>query len=118
VAYGIFIGGQNLAEDNQSYTYFVIRENNQFLIKKRAGATTSNVAGDWAPHPSIMARGAEGQKNELSIQVDAKQASFTINGMQVATHPVSAIDTAGVIGLRIGHVLDVQIDGFEVDSGQ
>jgi len=118
VAFGIFIGGQNLAEDNQQYTYFIIRENNQFLIKKRTGATTSNVAGDWAAHPSIMARGPEGQKNELAIQVTATQANFLINGMQVATHPVSAIDTAGVVGLRIGHVLDVQIDGFEVDTGQ
>jgi hypothetical protein len=118
VAYGLFIGGENLAEDNQSYTYFVIRENNQFLIKKRTGATTSNVAGDWASHPSIMARAAEGQRNELSIQVGATQATFMINGMQVATHPVAAIDAAGVVGLRIGHVLDVQIDGFEVDSGQ
>ena len=29
-------------------SYFLIRENGQFLIKKRNGASTSNVAGDWA----------------------------------------------------------------------
>jgi len=116
VAYGLFIGGSNLAEDSQRYSYFVIREDNKFLIKKRAGATTSNVTGDWADNPAVMARTAAGQKNELAVQVSATQAVFSINGKPVATHPVSAIDADGVVGLRIGHVLDVQIDGFTVEA--
>jgi hypothetical protein len=32
----------------------------------------------------------------------------------VASHPKASIDTIGVVGLRIGHGLDVQIDGFGV----
>jgi hypothetical protein len=117
VAYGLFIGGSNLPEDSQRYTYLVIREDNKFLIKRRSGSATSDVGGDWADNPAIMARAAAGQKNELSIQVGATQAVFMVNGKPVATHPVSAIDADGVVGLRIGHGLDVQIDGFSVEAG-
>ena len=53
VAYGLFIGGANLDQDSQKYSYFVIREDGQFLIKKRNGAATSNVAGDWAANPAV-----------------------------------------------------------------
>jgi len=54
------------------------------------------------------------QKNELSIQVANGRVSFMANGKEVASHPASAIDTNGVYGLRIGHGMDIQIDGFGV----
>jgi len=114
VSYGLFIGGENLDGDKQKYSYFLIRENGQFLIKKRNGASTSNVAGDWAPNPAIMAIAGGSQKNELSIQVSKERVSFMVNGKEVASHPATAIDTSGVYGLRIGHGMDIQIDGFGV----
>ena len=114
VSYGLFIGGENLDGDKQKYSYFLIRENGQFLIKKRNGSGTSNVAGDWAPNPAITAIAGGSQKNELSIQVAADRVSFMVNGKEVASHPKASIDTNGVVGLRIGHGLDVQIDGFAV----
>ena len=114
VSYGLFIGGENLDGDKQKYSYFLVRENGQFLIKKRNGASTSNVAGDWAPNPAITAMAGGSQKNELSIQVSKERVSFMVNGKEVASHPSTAIDTSGVVGLRVGHVLDIQIDGFAV----
>ena len=36
-AYGVFIGGSDLQAANQKYTYFVIRQDGKFLIKRRAG---------------------------------------------------------------------------------
>jgi hypothetical protein len=114
VSYGLFIGGENLDGDKQKYSYFLIRENGQFLIKKRNGSGTSNVAGDWAPNPAITAITGGTQKNELSIQVAADRVSFMVNGKEVASHPRASIDTTGVVGLRVGHGLDVQIDGFAV----
>ena len=114
VAYGLFIGGSNLDQDSQKYTYFVIREDGQFLIKKRNGTATSNVAGDWAANPAVTGRAAGVQKNELSIQVAGGRVSFMANGKEVASHPATAIDTNGVVGLRVGHGMDIQIDGFGV----
>jgi hypothetical protein len=116
VAYGVFIGGADLTEDGQKYTYFVIREDGQFLVKKRAGSGTTNVGGDWAASPAVMGRAAGVQKNELSIQVAAGRVSFMANGKEVVSHPASAVDTSGIVGLRIGHGMDIQIDGFAVEQ--
>jgi hypothetical protein len=115
VAYGLFIGGSNLEQDSQKYTYFVIREDGQFLIRRRDGAGTSNVSGtNWAANPAVTGRTAGVQKNELSIQVADGRVTFLANGKEVASHPATALDTNGIVGLRVGHGMDIQIDGFGV----
>jgi hypothetical protein len=116
VAYGLFIGGADLSENSQKYSYFVIREDGQFLVRRRNAAATTSVGGNWAANPAIMGRAAGGQKNELSIQVGGGKVSFMANGKEVASHPATALDTNGIVGLRIGHGLDVQIDGFAVEA--
>jgi hypothetical protein len=115
VAYGLFVGGQDLNTDKQRYTYFVIRQDGKFLIRKRTGATTANVAGDWAEHAAIQKPNAQGsQTNELAIQVTPETVTFLANGQTVATQPAKAVDVVGISGLRIGHGLDVHIEGFSV----
>lgn len=119
VAYGLFVGGQDLDSDKQRYTYFEIRQDGKFLIRKRAGAATTDVAGTWADHPAIQKPNATGsQTNELAIQVGRDAVVFMANGQTVATHPASAVDVVGMSGLRIGHGLDVQVDGFSVTQAK
>lgn len=119
VAYGLFVGGQDLDTDKQRYTYFVIRQDGKFLIRKRTGATTTNVAGDWADHAAIQKPNAQGsQTNELAIQVGRDTVTFMVNGQMVATQPAKAVDVVGISGLRIGHGLDVHIEGFSVTQSK
>jgi hypothetical protein len=119
VAYGIFVGGQDLDTDKQRYTYFVVRQDGKYLIRKRTGATTANLGGDWADHAAIQKPNAQGsQTNELSIQVGRETVTFMANGQTVATHPAKAVDVIGISGLRIGHGLDVQVEGFGVTQGK
>src|SRR5678815_2326595 len=119
VAYGLFVGGQDLDTDKQRYTYFEIRQDGKYLIRKRSGSTIADVAGSWADHAAIQKPNASGsQTNELAIQVGRDAVVFMANGQTVATHPATAIDVVGMSGLRIGHGLDVQIDGFSVSQGK
>lgn len=116
VAYGVFIGGADLSEDTQKYSYFVIREDGQFLIKRRMGDKTVNVGPDWTANAAVTGRTAGVQKNELSIAAGGGKVSFMVNGKEVASHPATAIDTDGIVGLRVGHGMDIQIDGFAIEQ--
>lgn len=119
VAYGLFVGGQDLETDKQRYTYFVVRQDGKFLIRKRTGAETTDVGGDWADHAAIQRPNAQGsQTNELAIQVGRDAVTFMANGQTVATHPAKAVDVVGISGLRIGHGLEVRIEGFSVTQGK
>ena len=108
-AYGLVFGGADLSGPNQRYSYFVIREDGRFLIKKRMGMDTPNVVA-WTANAAVNALGAEGRStNALAVEVGRQQVRFLVNGTEVSTQPRSAVDTDGIVGLRVNHVLDIHI---------
>lgn len=111
-AYGVFIGGSDLQGPAQKYTYFVIRQDGKFLIKRRAGTETPTVT-NWTEHAAIKKADASGKMtNTLAVKTDKEKAHFLVNGTEVAALPVSQIDAAGIVGLRVNHNLNVRIDTF------
>jgi hypothetical protein len=113
-AYGLFIGGRDLQGADQAYTYFLIRANGQFLVKRRAGSQTSDVAS-WTANPAVKAQDEAGKAtNTLSIAVGADRVRFLVNGTEVHSAPRSEVDPDGIAGLRVNHNLDLHIDGFGV----
>ena len=113
-AYGLFFGGSDLAGSNQRYSYFVIRENGQFLIRKRMGSDTPNVVG-WTGHDAINELDAQGRAmNTLTVEMGSDQVRFLVNGTEVSTQPRSAVDTDGITGLRVNHFLNVHIDNLNL----
>lgn len=113
-AYGLLFGGSDLSGPNQQYSYFVIRQDGQFLIKKRMGSDTPDVVS-WTEHDAINQLNAEGNsENTLSIEVGSSDVRFLVNGTEVATQPRAAVDTDGITGLRVTHLLNVHIADLQL----
>jgi hypothetical protein len=120
--YGIIISGQNLDAANQSYLYFVVRQDGKNLINHRANDSTVHKLVDWTANPAVKAIGADGKAtNTLSVVVGADKLSFLVNGVEVNSLPRSQVDaagpqsgTSGIVGFRVNHNLDVHIDGLSI----
>jgi hypothetical protein len=115
--YGLFIGGKQLEGKNQTYTYFLVREDGAYLIKQRKGDSTSEVTKGWTPSSAVKKADAQGKATNL-LEIDAKQdpkkVDFRVNGQSVYSAPADRMDLTGIVGLRVNHTLDVHIEGFAV----
>ena len=115
-AYGLFIGGADLDGTGQKYTYFIVRQDGKFMIKRRAGAQTPTIV-DWTDSAAIKKADSTGRmSNTLAIEVGRDKGRFLVNGTDVTSVDVSKVDTAGVPGLRVNHNLNLQVEGFAVKS--
>ena len=113
-AYGLFWGGSNLSGENQQYSYFVIRENGQYLLRKRMGGETPDVVA-WTAHDAIKALDSDGRStNSLTVEVGANEIRFLVNDMEVDSQPKSSFDGDGIAGLRVNHQLDVHIGNINL----
>jgi hypothetical protein len=119
-AYGLFIGGKSLEAPNQSYAYFVVRQDGKYLINHRANDSTVHKLVDWTANAAVKPADSSGKAtNKLSIVVGPDKISFLANGVEVNSMPRANLDgmgqgTTGIAGVRVNHNLDVHIDGFAV----
>jgi hypothetical protein len=109
--YGIFWGGADLQAENQQYTYFLLRNTGEFLIKKRVGEETELIQG-WTANEAIV-KYEDSQEssvlNRLLVKVGEEAVTFHINDEQVATINSSEINSEGVFGLRANHSVNLHI---------
>jgi hypothetical protein len=128
--YGLFIGGRALEGADQSYLYFVVAQDGSFLIRKRAGdrvpdpnapargrggrgpqANTEDVAR--SKHAAVRQPGTDGTSaNTLEIRVAGDTLNFAVNGTVVHTMPKGDVVTDGIYGIRVNHLLNVEITDF------
>jgi hypothetical protein len=111
-AFGIFIGGKNLADSGQTYTYFLVRPiDGMYSIRRRTSyATRPTAIVEWTASNAVTKADTGGHAtNELSIQVQAGTATFMVNGKEVYTADAGKLDVNGVVGYRVNHNLDVHL---------
>ena len=112
--YGLTFGGEALADAGQKYTYFLVAQNGNYLIKTRAGENVSDIVGSTA-NAAVNTPGADGKAtNMLEVRVAGDTISYVVNGTVVHSEPKGDTVTNGIVGVRVNHVLDVQVEGFEV----
>jgi hypothetical protein len=114
-AFGLFLGGSDLAGPGQRYTYFLIRGDGKFKIKRRSGASATDVTRDWLSSPAIVKTKADGPvANTLSIVAGKDKVSFRVNGQEVYSAPGASVDTDGIAGLRVNHNLSLHVESLEI----
>jgi len=114
--YGLVFGGDQLAGSGQNYLYFIIAQNGMFQIRHRAGDQVHTVQPATA-NAAIRQPGADGRSsNTLEVRVQGNTISYLVNGTQVHSTPKSGMTarTDGIVGIRVNHLLDVHIEGFQI----
>lgn len=114
--YGLVFGGSDLEGPQQQYLYFVVAQNGTWLIKRRNGEATENVAPK-TPSDAVKKPDDSGKStNELEVRVGADKIDYVVNGQVVHTTPKtgSTAKTDGIYGMRVNHLLEVQVDGLAV----
>lgn len=119
--YGLFIGGSTLTATGQRYTYFLIRDDGMFLVKRRLGDSTWAVTKGWTASEAVAKRdsGASVEttkplENTLTIRVTPTDATFLVNGKIVYKANASDVDGNGVVGFRVNHNLNVHLGALGI----
>ncbi len=118
--FGLFIGGSELEGPAQKYTYFMISQEGNVLVKRRDGTQTSDVVSRKM-NPVVKKPDATGKSvNDLELRVQADKVDFAVNGTVVASVPKTgaAAGTDGIYGIRVNHFLNVQIDNLTLTPGR
>ncbi len=117
-AFGVFFGGEDLQGPGQSYTYFLLRDGGQFILKRRRGDEAPTLQ-EWTGHPAIRSfasreTGESSVLNQLVVEAGAETVRFLVNGEEVASLPRSEVDTDGRVGIRVNHALNLHVARLEV----
>ena len=116
-AFGLFLGGRDLDGPDQAYTYFLIRNGGQYIVKERDGDDAPTVA-PWTNHRAILSYDDRGEdasvRNVLAVEVDGDRLSFSVNDTEVWSGPRGDLPLDGAFGIRINHGLNVHVSRIEV----
>ena len=114
--YGLIFGGSGLEGTSQAYTYFLVAQDGTYIIRKRTGETVTDVQRSTS-HAAVKRPDATGRStNALELRAAGGNVSFVINGTVVHTSPQSAVNTDGIVGVRVNHLLDVLVEDFQVNK--
>ena len=112
--YGLIFGGRDLDGPKQTYVYFLVAQNGTYTLRRRVGDMVTDIQRR-VMHDAVRQPGANGQSvNTVEVRVAGDTISYVINGTVVHTMPKGDIVTDGLVGVRVNHLLDVQVDGFTV----
>jgi hypothetical protein len=120
-AYGVFIGGTDLAGPRQNYLYCLVTGAGTFQVKHRIGNEVHDLAAR-TEHSAIHKTDAAGRaNNEVRWKVTPERTSCLVNGVEVWGYasknllgPGKLETLDGVAGLRITHDLTLHVSGFAV----
>lgn len=126
--YGVFIGGADLNTAKPALLYCSAYGNGTFIVRGFSPTAPNGLfqlgGRRGTPHESVKKAGPDASvTQEIGITVKGGAVTCTINGSEVATHPAADVvgagklaTTDGIVGLRVGHNLDVKVTGFAISK--
>ena len=116
--YGLVFGGSALDGAGQSYLYFMVAQDGTWLLKRRNGNATPEVAGP-SSNAAVKRPDSSGKSiNALEVRVTADKIEYVVNGTVVTTTPKTGptAKTDGNYGVRSNHMLEIRVDGLAVSK--
>lgn len=120
--YGIFIAGNDMGTDTQSYLYCTAYGNGRFIVRGFGPDTTFRLnGGRGEEHPAINKAAGPGQPvtQEIALSVKDDKIECAINGTVVGSYnKADAIgdrklkSTDGIYGIRFGHNTEATVTGL------
>ena len=119
--YGVFIAGNDMGTDKQSYLYCTAYGDGRFIVRGFSGDSTFQLNGRGEPNAAIHKASGVGASvtQEIALSVKGDKIECAINGTVVGSYDKSAVvgagklkSTDGVYGLRFAHNTDVIVTNF------
>lgn len=115
-AFGVFFGGTDLQGPDQAYTYFLLRDGGQYIVKRREGSDAPTVR-PWTSHSAVRAYADRGDAvsvlNVLAVEARDEVVRFFVNGTEVTNVPRDELPVDGVYGFRVNHRLNLHVSRLE-----
>ena len=122
--YGIFIAGNDMGTDQQSYLYCAAYGNGTFIVRG-FGPAPFQMNGRSTASTAVNRAGGPGEPvtQEIAVSVKDNKVQCSINGTVVATYDKSALvapgklkSTDGVYGIRFAHNTEAVVTGLSMTS--
>src|SRR4051812_3978903 len=119
--YGVFIGGNDMGTDKQSYLYCTAYGDGRFIVRGFSGDSTFRLNGRGEPNAAINKASGVGASvtQEIALSVKGDKIECAINGQVVGSYDKSAAvgankltSTDGIYGIRFGHNTDAVVKGL------
>ena len=97
----------------------MVAQDGTWLIKRRDGDTATSNVSQKTLSDAVKKPDASGKStNVLEVRVGADKIDYVVNGTVVNTTPKTGATakTDGIYGIRINHLLEVQVDGLAVSK--
>jgi hypothetical protein len=120
--YGVFIGGNDLGTDGQSYLYCAAYGNGNFIVRG-FGPEPFQMNGRREANAAVHQAAGAGQPvtQEIALSVRGDKVECAINGTVVASYDKAALvtpgklkSTDGVYGIRFAHNTEATVTGLRV----
>ena len=116
-AFGMILGGSDLEGPGQDYTYFLLRDGGEYIIKRREGTEAPTVR-PWTSDDAILGYADRGDettaRNVLAVEASTDEVRFYVNDTEVARVPRPEVGVDGIFGFRANHQLNLHISRLDV----